>query len=244
MILVIIAIGIMFMILERIFPDQELPHSSGWWSRVILINVLQTGVVLTAGATWDVAFDRYSLLNLQMGHPAAEAVLAYLIVTFVFYWWHRWRHEVEFLWRVFHQVHHSPIRIETITSFYKNPLEICVNSLLIGFVIYFLLGFSIEVGAWLTLYTATAEFLYHMNIRTPHWVGYVFQRPEMHRVHHERGKHYMNFSDLPLWDMLFGTYRNPRSYNGPCGFKPPREQMLKDMLLMRNVNNSKAPRSS
>jgi sterol desaturase/sphingolipid hydroxylase (fatty acid hydroxylase superfamily) len=51
------------------------------------------------------------------------AILGYFVITFVYYWWHRWRHEVPFLWRWLHQVHHSPARIEIITSFYKHPLE-------------------------------------------------------------------------------------------------------------------------
>ena len=34
---------------------------------------------------------------------------------------------MNFLWLAFHQVHHSPSRIETITSFYKHPTEIVVT---------------------------------------------------------------------------------------------------------------------
>ena len=52
------------------------------------------------------------------------AIVGYLVITFVYYWWHRARHEVPILWRCFHQVHHSPQRIEIITSFYKHPVEI------------------------------------------------------------------------------------------------------------------------
>tara|TARA_B110000037_G_C17018067_1_gene464083 strand:- start:267 stop:527 length:261 start_codon:yes stop_codon:yes gene_type:complete len=77
-----------------------------------------------------------------------------------------------------------------------------------------------------------------LNIRTPHWIGYFFQRPEMHRIHHQRGKHYYNFSDIPLWDMLFGTFKNPKTYQGKCGFKPEREVKLLKILSFKNVNNS------
>jgi len=41
-------------------------------------------------------------------------------------------------------------------------------------------------------------------------MGYFIQRPEAHCVHHRLGFHYHNFADLSLWDMLFGTFRNPR----------------------------------
>ena len=46
------------------------------------------------------------------------ALLGYLAITFIYYWWHRWRHQSDFLWRWLHQVHHSAQRIEVITCFY------------------------------------------------------------------------------------------------------------------------------
>jgi sterol desaturase/sphingolipid hydroxylase (fatty acid hydroxylase superfamily) len=51
----------------------------------------------------------------------------------------------------------------------------------------------------------------HANLRTPRWLGYIIQRPESHGIHHERGLHAFNYADLPLWDMVFGTFRNPRT---------------------------------
>jgi sterol desaturase/sphingolipid hydroxylase (fatty acid hydroxylase superfamily) len=64
----------------------------------------------------------------------------------------------------------------------------------------------------------------------------------MHRIHHQRGKHYKNFSDLPIWDMLFGTFDNPTSYQGDCGFRTERESQLKNMLLHKNVNDPYPPK--
>ena len=54
-----------------------------------------------------------------------------------------------------------------------------------------------------------AELLYHWNVSTPAWLGYLIQRPESHCVHHQHGLHRYNYADLPVWDMLFGTFRNP-----------------------------------
>jgi len=42
-----------------------------------------------------------------------------------------------------------------------------------------------EAGAVRAHCAALGEFLYHTNCRTPHWLGYVLQRPEMHRIHHD-----------------------------------------------------------
>ena len=237
MLLVVIGIGILFIILERILPDQKLPEVKGWWLRVVFINILQLGVIFLGMYTWDLWFQEYRIFELEKHlHPVAGGFLGYFIITFIFYWWHKFRHDINLFWLLFHQVHHSPQRIETITSFYKHPLEILFNSLIIGLTNHVLLGIGIEASAWTLLFTATAEYFYHMNIKTPHWVGYFIQRPEMHRIHHEKGKHYNNFADLPVWDMLFGTYKNPKESKELCGFVPDREVQLGSMLLFKNVN--------
>jgi sterol desaturase/sphingolipid hydroxylase (fatty acid hydroxylase superfamily) len=77
--------------------------------------------------------------------------------------------------------------------------------------------------------TGLAELLYHWNVRTPRWLGWVFQRPESHCVHHQAGLHAFNYSDLPLWDALFGTLHNPRVWQGRCGFGEA-EHKLAEML--------------
>ena len=151
---------------------------------------------------------------------------------------------MNFLWLAFHQVHHSPNRIETITSFYKHPLEIVCNSIIIGSVNFLLLGLSLEGAAWSLLFASVGEYVYHMNIATPNWLGYLFQRPEMHRIHHQKGKHFNNFSDIPLWDMLFGTFYNPKKMDGECGFSGDREEKLADMMFFKNVNNPFPPQKN
>ena len=205
--------------------------------RVVIINILQLGVVFLATFTWDKWFLDWRFFEFSGLPDFLGGFLSYLGVTFVFYWWHRFRHDINFFWLAFHQIHHSPSRIETITSFYKHPGEIIVNSLIIGAINYFLFGLTVEAGAWCLLYASLGEYFYHMNIRTPRWIGFFFQRPEMHRIHHQRGKHYKNFSDLPIWDMLFGTFENPSTYQGECGFRIEREGKLKSMLLCKNVND-------
>lgn len=238
MIPLIIGIGISLMVLERIIPDQKLPHVKGWWTRVIIINVLQLGIVILGSYTWDIWLKKVSIFSLsQYVDPIIGGVIGYFIVTFVFYWWHRWRHDINFLWLAFHQLHHSPQRIETITSFYKHPAEIVCNSILIGAINFLILGLSIESAAYCILLSSIGEYVYHMNIKTPYWMGFIFQRPEMHRIHHQRSKHYNNFSDLPIWDMLFGTFENPKERDMTCGFKPERETKLVEMLSFKNVND-------
>ena len=236
----IIVIGVACMVLERVRPGWRLPSVRTWPLRVIAINLVQLGVVLVAGATWEKWFLASSVFHLS-NHvsPAVGGLIAYFIATFIFYWWHRWRHENDVLWRLFHQIHHSPQRIELITSFYKHPGEMVVNSLIGSALVYALLGLSLEAGAVYTACTAIGEFFYHTSVRTPQWIGYFFQRPEMHRIHHQHGRHKNNYGDIVWWDMLFGTYENPKLFTERCGFDPDKEEMLGQMLRYVDVHRNK-----
>ena len=228
--------------LERLSPGWPLPRVGTWPVRVLAVNAVQLAVVLLAGVSWERWLCKASLLHLSDRiPPVAGGLIAYFTATFVFYWWHRWRHEAHFLWLAFHQIHHSPRRIEVITSFYKHPGEMIFNSVLGSLLVYSLLGLSLEAGAIYTACTALGEFFYHTNVRTPRWVGYFFQRPEMHRIHHQHGRHRNNYGDIVWWDMLFGTYENPAEFTERCGFDAQREEQLGAMLLHRDVHRATWP---
>ncbi len=224
-------------VLERLVPGWPLPRIRSWPLRVLAINGAQLAVVLLAGISWERWASSASLFHLS-NHvtPAVGGVVAYFIATFIFYWWHRWRHEKDLLWVGFHQIHHSPRRLEVITSFYKRPGEMVVNSIIGSLLVYAFLGLSFEAGAIYTLCTALGEFFYHTNIKTPRWVGFFFQRPEMHRIHHQHGRHKNNYGDITWWDMLFGTYENPKEWVHTCGFDADKEEMLLPMLAYRDVH--------
>jgi len=172
---------------------------------------------------------RVALANVAQG-----AILVLAGVT----WdrWHRARHEVPWLWRGLHQLHHSPRRIELITSFYKHPLEQLANALLGAVIAYPILGLSPRGAALYTGFAALAELVYHANVATPRWLGLFVQRPEMHRIHHARGGHRDNYGDLPIWDMLFGTYRNPPRTDVACGFDEEAEPRVAAMLAFEDVS--------
>ena len=71
-------------------------------------------------------------------------------------------------------------------------------------------------------------------MRTPHWLGYIGQRPESHCVHHQHGIHANNYSDLSLWDILFGTFHNPARFDHRCGLGD-QELRLGEMLAGRDL---------
>ena len=64
----------------------------------------------------------------------------------------------------------------------------------------------------------------------------VTQRPEMHRIHHRHGVHKNNYGDITWWDMLFGTYENPKEWTHTCGFDPDKEEKLLAMLMYQDVH--------
>jgi sterol desaturase/sphingolipid hydroxylase (fatty acid hydroxylase superfamily) len=239
MLKILLACAAFCFVLERSFPGWELPKVRTWPLRVVAVNLVQLGVVTLAGFTWERWFASRSVFHLAAGlPPLAGGALAYFIATFVFYWWHRWRHESDLLWLGFHQIHHSPQRIEVITSFYKHPVEMVVNSLIGSVLVYGLLGLGLGGGAIYTAFTALGEFFYHTNVRTPRWVGFFFQRPEMHRIHHRYRRHRNNYGDITWWDMLFGTYENPPEFAATCGFDDEKEQRLFAMLAFRDVHKA------
>lgn len=226
----ILAAAAGMILIEVLRPGREFPRVAGWWGRAALLNGFQVAIAALAPFAWDRWMQLERPWSADALGTVRGALLGYLAITFVYYWWHRWRHEVPFLWRWVHQVHHSPRRIEVITSFYKHPIEIFVNSLLSSAICYFVVGLGPAAAAQAILLTGLAELFYHWNVRTPHRLGYLVQRPESHCVHHQHGLHRYNYADLPLWDMLFGTFRNPRKWEATCGFRPENEARLGAML--------------
>ena len=241
--LLTIIVTIIFLVAERIFPGRELPNSKGWYFRVLLVNAFQVGITFATNKLWFTWLSGPSVFQLASWNmPALEGFTGWLISTFFFYWWHRIRHANGF-WIIFHQVHHSPSRIEALTSFYKHPVEILADSFLIALLMYPLLGSSLAGAFWLNFFAATGEYFYHSNIRSPKWMKHFIQTPELHSIHHELGVHKHNYSDLPLWDKLFGTYKDTDEFAEHCGFPRNNERKLWEMMMFKDVYNDKDPDS-
>ena len=227
--LIVVCVALVMMAIEMAAPQRAWPQVAGWWWRVVVFNAIQAAMVWLAGAAWNDWMIQHRLWSADKLGLAGGALVGYVSITFVYYWWHRWRHESALLWRWFHQLHHSPQRIEVVTSFYKHPFELLANSALSSAILYLLVGLGPQAAAQTVLLTGLAELFYHWNVKTPYWLGFIVQRPESHCVHHQTGLHHYNYSDLPIWDMLFGTFRNPRSWQARCGFGA-REHWVWEML--------------
>jgi len=233
--ILLISITTLFLILERILPGRTLPNSTGWYIRSLSINFIQLGITLLTGKFWLIWFGGISLLNLfALDAPILEGFIGWFIGTFIFYWWHRLRHRDGF-WQIFHQIHHSASRIEILTSFYKHPVEIFTNSFITALILFPVLGVSLLAGFWYNLFAATGEYFYHANVKTPKWLRYFIQTPELHSIHHQYDVHNYNYSDLPIWDRIFGTYKDTVVFTERCGFPQGAEQRLPEMLIFKDV---------
>lgn len=236
----VLIVAFIMMAIEYRKPGRPWKKVTGWWARAALLNGAQILSTFFAAYTWNIWFAGTPLWHAEnhFGQTGA-AIFGYFIITFIYYWWHRWRHESQFLWNYLHQIHHSAQRIEILTAFYKHPAEILINSILTSAILYFFLGLSPQSASIAVLMTGFGELIYHWNVKTPYWLGFIFQRPESHCIHHKQGWHRQNFSDLPLWDILFGTFNNPKNFEGECGFSRDRETRIKEMLVGKDVLKTK-----
>ncbi|MES2608328.1 MAG: sterol desaturase family protein [Pseudomonadota bacterium] len=242
MYIIFVALGVavaMFLV-ELICPARQWKIVRHWWLRAIIFNSIQIAIVYLATLTWDLWFSGNHVWESKkyLG-DGASIFVGYILITFIYYWWHRMRHDVYFLWRWCHQLHHSPQRIEILTAFYKHPIELIVNGFLSSLILYVFLGLEPSAVSQVILITGIAELFYHWNIKTPYWLGFIFQRPESHCIHHQYQHHKNNYSDLPLWDILFGTFQNPRESEFMCGFDDSKEQAVIPMLKGKDLYKRK-----
>src|SRR5437870_9778568 len=98
--------------------------------------------------------------------PTAAAVLAFLLLDWTVYVWHRLNHRAPFLWR-FHLVHHTDLDLDVSTAFRFHAGELLLSCgwraaqvAVIGPPVALLLVFEVVVE------TATA--FHHSNWRLPH----------------------------------------------------------------------------
>ena len=226
-----------FLLTERLWPAREFPPRRGWqWIGVaflVLIGAVSTVIPLLIPEAWLATHRVFDGTRLGV---LGGTIVGFVVAEGAIYLYHRLSHHVNFMWRGFHQVHHSPRRVDIPGSVVFHPLEMINQTLILLFVTVILLGLDPLAAAVVGYLFAFYAYFQHWNVRTPQWLGYIIQRPESHCVHHRLGVHYYNFADLPLWDMLFGTFRNPAKFMGECGFEGGGDERLPAMLAFSDVN--------
>ncbi|TMP25958.1 fatty acid hydroxylase [Pseudoalteromonas rubra] len=223
--------------MEVIAPASKNSCDRRWMILASGISLFQSISTVGAGLIFVDVFSTVSLLSFSSENMFLQGALGFLLTSFVAYWWHRAMHKFDLLWRVFHQLHHSPRRIEALTSFYMHPFDGVAATFLNALCCYFILGLDAYGTAASLIIAALYNIYIHADLKTPFWLGFVLQRPEMHRVHHKYMHHKQNYG-LAIWDLLFGTFSNPKAYVQQVGFDETRENRVYDMLKTKDVYKS------
>lgn len=217
----------------RAWPQQRFWRSKGlaFFVMVMAINAVLPGLL---PAEWRA----HHLLNAAQWPLLLQVLAGYAAFSLATALLHRAYHRYDPLWRWVHQLHHAPQRLDVVGGVVFTPYEVVLNVLLFQGVIVFGLGLN-DLAAAIVGYVAVFYGLFqHFNIATPQWLGYLIQRPESHGVHHRRGVHAYNYSDFPPWDMLMGSFRNPRAYHGDVGFEGVQAVRLLPLMAGRDANRS------
>lgn len=165
------------------------------------------------------------------------AIPAVVLTTFFTYWTHRIQHRFDALWRLGHQLHHGVVRVDIGSSMIFHPIDLLAQMAATSLASA-LLGITPHAAGLAGVAGFVIALFQHWNIATPQWVGYLVQRPESHCLHHERDVHARNFGDLPVWDMLFGTFVNPKTVDVAVGFEPDRSRRWMAMIFCVDVNKA------
>lgn len=235
-----------FFVAERLFaaparlrsaPSARRLSTDRRWNAIGLVFfAMYTAIGITLPLLLPESWFAASLLpGAQLG-VAGGAVVGFSCLTLVNYGWHRLVHRVPLMWRLFHQMHHSAPRLDVSGAFVFHPSEMAAYTLISAGVTTIVLGLDPVAASIVGLALAFNAVFQHSNLRTPRWLGYLVQRPEAHSIHHARGVHAFNYSDFPLWDLLFGTFRSADGFMPEAGFDTAATGRWLDMALLRDVH--------
>jgi len=146
-----------------------------------------------------------------------DTVLSFIIVIlasdFLFYWFHRAAHHINFLWAI-HGVHHQGNEFNLSLSLRQPLLQ--KAAMLAFYLIIPFLGFSPALIASAFAFQTIYPFFLHTRL-----VGklgileYFMVTPSHHKVHHGINPLYINKNfgnTFIIWDRLFGTFQSEKEH--------------------------------
>jgi sterol desaturase/sphingolipid hydroxylase (fatty acid hydroxylase superfamily) len=229
----------LFAALDLAIPARKFPSIRSWQVKGLAAAILYWVISTRAPFLWDGYLGQHTLIQAQDLPLWFAAPLAFLMYELGVYAWHRTMHRSDALWRGLHQTHHSAERVDIWGALYFHPLDMAAFAFVGSFMLVFVFGFAPEAVLFAFLAATFCGLFQHANLRTPQWLGWFVTRPEMHALHHERGVHRYNYGDIPIWDMVFGTYRNPKTWSGQAGFWDGASERIGDLLIGRDVAGGK-----
>nr|WP_288935397.1 sterol desaturase family protein [uncultured Allomuricauda sp.] len=234
--LIILGMYALLILWETFFPARELPKVKNWKLRGLASFAVFFYLSTYFPLVWDTYLVDYQIFDLTALGTFGGAFVAVMIYEFGLYIWHYAMHKNDTLWKIFHQMHHSAERMDSYGAFYFSPMDMIGFSLLGSLCLVVVAGFTAQAATLFILITTFLAIFQHANISTPTWIGYIVQRPEAHTVHHAKGIHAYNYSDISLFDIIFGTFNNPKRYEHETGFYNGASKRVWDMLTFKDIN--------
>ncbi len=215
-------LGALFLLLlwrERKRPLRQ--RVQGWWDRLLINGGIAATAALTvrltvipvvvAVAHWAERADFGLVRWLPLSEPVQWG-LAFLLLDYTVYIWHRLNHVVPFLWR-FHHVHHTDLDLDVSTAFRFHFGELLLSVIWRSAQVA-LIGVPVLLALLFEVVLEGATEFHHSNWRLPvMWerrLAWVFVTPRMHGIHHsivERETN-SNWSVIfSAWDRLHRTLR-------------------------------------
>jgi len=182
-------------------PDSLTSLACGVWT--VTLEVFTKSVLLLAFA-WvagNVAPWRF-----DAAHPGTW-LLFFVFLDFLYYWAHRWSHEINLLWGG-HSPHHQSQEYNLTTALRQGAFQDVLHMPL--YLPLALLGCPPEVFITLLTFSKFYQFWIHTRMigRVPFIEG-ILNTPSAHRVHHAVNDCYLDRNyggTFMIWDRLFGTY--------------------------------------
>lgn len=231
------------MLWEGLAPARILPQVPGWRRRGLVSFLLYFLLSTYLPLLWSEHLVRFQWFDLTALGTGAGALVGLLVYEAGVYLWHRAMHASDLLWRSFHQWHHSAERLDTFGAFWFSPLDMIGWTVLASLALTLVVGLTPAATTWVLLISSFLSIFQHANLRTPRWLGYLIQRPESHSRHHERGVHAGNYSDLPLFDLLCGTFDNPKGFSPQAGLWDGASRCWREMLRCQDLATARPRRS-
>ncbi|GGF63436.1 sterol desaturase family protein [Wenyingzhuangia marina] len=172
--------------------------------------VFSLGVFMTAQWTEVSGWGLLHLFPFKLSF-IPSFVLAFIVLDFFEYLYHRMMHKVPFFWR-FHQVHHSDRDLDITTTVREHPGE-SILRLVYTILMILVVGVSPAILIVRQFIQSAINLISHITLKLPNKlnniVSLVFITPNTHQVHHHYELPYTdsNYGDvLSIWDHIFSTF--------------------------------------
>jgi len=134
--------------------------------------------------------------------------LLLLAEDFLYYWLHRFDHEIRFFWAI-HVTHHSSEHMNFTVGFRSSVFQPLYR--FIYFIPLAILGFKpLDIVFMYSLTQIWGIFVHTELIRKMSILEYFMVTPSHHRVHHASNPKYLDKNlgmFLIIWDKMFGTFQ-------------------------------------